>query len=168
MQLWRKTTEILFLQLTCWFLQNGFLWLRLLCQQLDNDNAPEVLAARARPASLKAASPLIVARRIPHRNMATGSMPMSCRTYALSLLLNNATMSERMWSVFFSRKSCWGVIQYRSYNKPNRGANEIKNNLCSSSLPLLDISLYQQSVGWRRPAPWLGWEQSIYSLGAAA
>lgn len=69
------------------------------------NDVPEVLAAQERPASLKAAMALMVARRIPHRNMATGSIPMSCRTYARSLLRNNATMSGRMWSVFFSRKS---------------------------------------------------------------
>lgn len=69
-----------FLQLTFWSLEKVCAWLRLFCWKIDNNNAPEVLAARALPASLKAASPLIVARRIPHRNMATGSMPMSCRT----------------------------------------------------------------------------------------
>lgn len=69
-----------FLQLTFWSLEKVCIWLRLFCWKIDNNNAPEVLAARALPASLKAASPLIVARRIPHRNMATGSMPMSCRT----------------------------------------------------------------------------------------
>lgn len=52
---------------------------------------------------------------MPHRNMATGSMPMSCRTYARSLLLNKATMSGRMWSVFFSRKSWWGRIHQEHY-----------------------------------------------------
>ncbi len=79
-----------------------------MCWHSYTDNVPEVLAAQERPASLKAAMPLMVARRMPHRNMATGSMPMSCLTYARSLLRSNATMSGRMWSVFFSRKSWWG------------------------------------------------------------
>lgn len=46
-------------------------------------------------------------------------------------------MSERMWSVFFSRKSCGGVIQYRSYKKPSRGTNEVKNNLHDPYLYLI-------------------------------
>lgn len=69
------------------------------------EGLPAVFAAQERPASLNAASPLMVALRMPHRNMATGSMPMSCLTKALSLLRSSATMSGRMWSVFFSRKS---------------------------------------------------------------
>lgn len=114
--------------------------LRFQFRQRHADYVPEVLAAQERPASLKAASPLIVARRMPHRNMATGSMPMSCRTYARSLLLNNATMSGRMWSVFFSRKSWRGRVHREHYELHHEVALQQNWNLFAYvRRPYLDL-----------------------------
>lgn len=59
------------------------------------------------PASLKATIALKNARSTAQRNTATGSMPIIPQMKAFLLLRRRATMSGRMWSVFFSRKS-WG------------------------------------------------------------
>ncbi|TNN28767.1 hypothetical protein EYF80_061084 [Liparis tanakae] len=42
------------------------------------------------------------------RKVATGSIPIRLQTKAFLLLLSKATMSGRMWSVFFSLKSWMG------------------------------------------------------------
>lgn len=57
------------------------------------------------PASLKATTALKKARRTDHRKIATGSIPIIPEINAFLLLLRRATMSGRIWSVFFSRKS---------------------------------------------------------------
>jgi hypothetical protein len=49
------------------------------------------------------------ALRTAQRKVAGGSMPIRPQMKAFLLLFSRATMSGRIWSVFFSRKSCVGI-----------------------------------------------------------
>lgn len=68
--------------------------------------SPPFFSTYLLPATRKATTARKKARSTAQRKVATGWIPIRPPMKALLLLFNRATMSGRMWSVFFSLKSC--------------------------------------------------------------
>lgn len=104
---------------------NSRCWRKAQSRDRKPAHLPVFFSTYRLPASLKATIALKNARRTAQRNTATGSMPIIPQIKAFLLLRRRATMSGRMWSVFFSRKS-WGErSRVRNTCKMHHGTTQV-------------------------------------------